>query len=55
MVTKSEIVLLAIIVLSTVAGGLATQHPSLVSLTYDEPSIAVPNSGSVLWQKCSTL
>jgi hypothetical protein len=42
MVTKSD------------AGGLATQYPSLVSLTYDEPSIAVPNSGSVLWQKCST-
>jgi hypothetical protein len=53
MMTKSEMVLLAIIVLSTVAGGLATQHPSLVSLTYDEPIIARPNLGSVLWHKCS--
>ena len=55
MLTKSEIALLTVTVLGTLAAWLAVQHPSLVSLTYDEPSIAVPNSGSVLWQKCSTL
>jgi hypothetical protein len=55
MMTKSEIGLLAIAALSTVVSGPAARHPSLVSLTCDDAGITVPNSGSVLWHKCSTL
>jgi hypothetical protein len=40
MLTKSEIVLLAIIVLGTMAAALATRHPSFMSLIDGEPSIA---------------
>ena len=54
MMTKSEIALLATMVFSRVASGLAEHHPPLVSLTYDDPGIVAPNSESVLWHKCST-
>jgi hypothetical protein len=40
MLAKSEIVLLTFTLLGTLAAWLAVQHPSLVSLTYDPPSIA---------------
>ena len=38
--TKSEIALLTVAVLGTLAGWLAVQHPSLVSPTYGAPRIA---------------
>jgi hypothetical protein len=40
MMTKSEIALLAITVLGTLAAGFAGQSPSLVRWIYGEPSIA---------------
>jgi hypothetical protein len=39
MLTKSEIALLTVIMLGTLAAWLAVQHPSLVNPTYDAPSI----------------
>ncbi len=38
--TKSEIALLTVTVLGTLAAWLAVEHPSLVSPTYGAPSIA---------------
>jgi hypothetical protein len=40
MLTKSEIVLLTVTVLGTLAAWLAAQHPSLVSPIYGAPSVA---------------
>jgi hypothetical protein len=40
MLTKSEIALLTVTVLGTLAAWLAVQHPSLVSPIYAAPSIA---------------
>jgi hypothetical protein len=54
MMTTPEIALLANMVLSRVASRLAARHPPLVSVTYDDPGIAAPNSESVWWHKCST-
>ena len=40
MMAKSEIALLAITVLGTLAAGLAGQHPSFMRPIYGQPSIA---------------
>jgi hypothetical protein len=40
MLAKSEIGLLTVTVLGTLAAWLAGPHPSLATSTYDEPSIA---------------